>query len=67
MATKAAYDRNIGEVLRVKLDAISLRVGVDPVAVPQMPPYPKQLNQPWEPEEPPYEEDEEEDNEDDDK
>ena len=58
MATKAAYDCNIGEALRAQLDAISLRVGVDSFIVPQMPPYHKQLSRTWEPEEP-YDEDDE--------
>ena len=61
MVAKAAYDRSLGEALRAQLDAISLRVGVDPAVVPQMPPYPEQLSRPWESEEPPYDEDEEED------
>ena len=39
MATKAAYDRSVRETLHAQLDAISLRVGVDPSTVPQMPPY----------------------------
>ena len=58
MATKAAYDQSVGETLRSKLDAINLRVGVDPTTIPQMPPYPDQLSRPWEPEEPPYEDEE---------
>ena len=36
-----------------------MRVGVDPAVMPQMPPYPEQLNRPWELEKPPYEEEEE--------
>ena len=61
MVAKAAYDRSIGEVLRTQLDAISLRVSMDPATVPQTPPYPEQLTRPWEPEEPPYDEEKEED------
>ena len=63
MATKAAYDRSVGEALRAQLDTISLRVCVDSTAVPQMPPYPKQLSRPWEPKEPPYDQDKEDDEE----
>ena len=59
MATKGAYDHSIGEALRAQLDAISLRVGVDPSIVLQMLPYPE----PWEP---PYEEDNKEDDDEDD-
>ena len=59
MSTKAAYDCCVREVLRAQLEAISLRVGVDPSVVPQMPSYPEQLSKPWKPEEPPYEEDDE--------
>ena len=40
-----------------------MRVGMDPVAVPHMPPYLEQLTRPWEPEEPPYEEEGEDDDE----
>ena len=39
MVTKAAYDRSVRETLRAQLDAISLRVGVDPTTILQMPPY----------------------------
>ena len=56
MATKAAYDHNVGEALRAQLEAISLTVGVDPSTIPQMPSYLEQLSKPWEPEEPPYDE-----------
>ena len=66
MATKAAYDRNVGEALRAQQDAISFRVYVNPSAVPQMPPYLEQLSRPSEPKEPPYEEDDEEDDDEDD-
>ena len=66
MVAKAAYDRSVREALCSQLDTISLRVGVDPSAVPQVLPYPEQLSRPWEPEEPPYDEDDEDDNEDDD-
>ena len=62
MATKAAYDRSVGETLRAQLDAISLRFGVDPTTIPHMLPYPNQLSRPWDLEEPPYDKDEEEDN-----
>ena len=58
MATKVAYDKSFGLTLCAQLDAISLRVGVDPTTIPQMPPYPDQLCWLWEPEEPPYEEEE---------
>ena len=51
---------------RAQLDAISLRVGMDPSVVPWMPPYPKQLSQPWELEEPPYNEEDGEDEEEED-
>ena len=61
MATKAAYDRSVGEALRALLEAISLRVSMDSSVVPQMLPYPEQLSRPWELEEPPYEEDTEDD------
>ena len=61
MLTKAAYDRSIGETLSIKLYAISLSVGLDPTTMPQMPPFPDQLSQPWEPKAPPYEEDDEKD------
>ena len=60
MATKAAYDQSVRETLRAQLDAISLRVGMDPTTILQMPPYPDQLSRPWEPEELLFEEDEEE-------
>ena len=30
MLIKVAYDRSIGETLSAKLDAISLRIGLDP-------------------------------------
>ena len=56
MEAKATYDLSIGEALHAQLDAISLQVGVDAVAVPQMSPFPEQLTRPWEPEEPLYEE-----------
>ena len=48
------------------LRPLAYRVGMDPSTISQMPPYPKQLSRPWEPEEPPYEEDDEEDNNEDD-
>ena len=64
MMTKAAYDRSVGETLSAKLDAISLRFGLDPTTTSQMPPLPNQLSRPWEPEVLPYEdEDEDEDEE----
>ena len=59
MGTKATYDKSVRAALRAQLDAISLRVGM--ATIPQMPPYPKQLSRPWEPEEPSYEEDDKED------
>ena len=65
MATKAAYDLSVGETLLAQLDAISLRFGVDPSIVPQMPPYLDQLSRPWEPEEAPYKEEDEEDDDED--
>ena len=63
MLTKVAYDRNIGETLSAKFDAISLHVGLDPVTTPLMPSFPDQLSRPWESEAPPYEEDDEHDEE----
>ena len=59
MVTKAAYDRNVCETLHAQLDAISLRISVDPTTILQMLPYPNQLSRPWESEELPYEEDDE--------
>ena len=58
MATKVTYDRSVGETLRAQLDAISLRVGLDPTTIQQMSPYPNQLSQLWELEEPPYKDEE---------
>ena len=46
-----------------QLNTIILRDGVDPVTMPEVPPYPNQLTRPWEPEEPPYEEKKEDDDE----
>ena len=61
MATKVAYDHSASKVLRAQVQAINLRVGMDPSPIPQMPSYLEQLSRPWEPEEPPHEEDDEED------
>ena len=58
MLTKATYDRSVGETLSAKLDAINLRIGLDPNTTPQMPPYPSQFSQPWEPEALPYKDEE---------
>ena len=63
MATKAAYDRSVREELRAQLEAISLKVGVDPSTAPRMPLYPEQLSRPRELEKPRYEEDDDEDEE----
>ena len=65
MATKVAYDRSVEERLCAQLDVISLKVGMDPSTIPQMPPYPDQLSKPWEPDEPPYEEGDEKDDDED--
>ena len=58
MVTKVVYDQSVGEMLHAQLNAISLRVGLDPTTIPQMLPCPDQLSRPWEPEEPPYEDEE---------
>ena len=63
MLTKVAYDRSVGVTLSVKLDAISLHVGLDPTTTPQMPPFPDQLSRPWKLEALPYKEDDEVDEE----
>ena len=63
MTIKVAYDRSVRETLCAQLDAINLRLGLDPTTIPQMPPYPDQLSRPWEPEEPPYEDDEDDEDE----
>ena len=46
MVTKATYDYNVKKALWAQLDAISLRVGVDPSVVPKMLPYLEQLSFP---------------------
>ena len=63
MATKAGYNLSAGETLCAKVDAISLRVGVDPTTIPQMLPDPNLLSRPLEPEEPPYKDAEDDDHE----
>ena len=65
MLTKATYDQSVGGTLSAKLDAISLRVGLDPTItpqmLPQMSPFPDQLSRPWEPEALAYGDEDEED------
>ena len=36
MATKATYEQSVEETLHAQLDAISLRVSLDPTIIPQM-------------------------------
>ena len=45
---KAAYDRNISEIVNAKLDQISLLGDVDPTTVPTMPEFLEQLSWLWE-------------------
>ena len=56
---KAAYDRNVSEVVNAKLDQISLQCDVDPTTVPPMPAFLEELSKPWEPSEQPYDDEEE--------